>query len=220
MKSSVSLYTISGQKTTNKITLADDIFNVSRPSAPLILKEAYLSYLASLRANPAVSKTRGMVSGGGRKPWAQKHLGRARAGSSRSPIWRGGGVVFGPTGHENHTRKINRQTKRLALKLALSLSLNEKRIYFVEDLAFKKPSIDNGLKLLKNLNLNGFVLLVVNNLSDNIVLSCRNISNLKLISAKHINTFNVLNADYIIIESSALETLTSFLVAHQEKNHE
>jgi large subunit ribosomal protein L4 len=218
--STTSLYTVNGQKTTKKLNLSDDIFSVSRESSHLILKEAYLSYLAGLRANPAITKTRGLVSGGGRKPWPQKGRGKARFGSSRNPIWKGGGVAFGPTGQENHSRKINIQTKRLALKLALSQSLSEKRIRFVEDLSFKNPSVKNCLELLENLKLEGSILLVVNQVTDNLILSCRNVNHLKLITAKHINTFNVLNSDYIIMESSSLKTLASFLASNQEKDNE
>ena len=100
-------YTKTGTKLPTAIKLQPDVFGVL-PENHELLKSAYLSYLADNRLNLAMTKTRGLVRGGGRKPWRQKGTGRARFGSSRNPIWRGGGVVFGPTGNENYKRKLSK----------------------------------------------------------------------------------------------------------------
>ena len=118
----VATFTKTGTKATTPAKLDKAVFGVDITSHDL-LKQAYLAYLANGRLNLAVTKTRGDVRGGGKKPWRQKGTGRARFGSSRNPIWRGGGITFGPTGHENYTHKLPTQTKRLAIRQALSVSL-------------------------------------------------------------------------------------------------
>src|SRR6266446_341125 len=114
----VATYTKSGTKATDPAKLDKAIFGLEVKNQQL-LKDAYLSHLANGRTNNAVAKRRGEVRGGGRKPWRQKGTGNARFGSSRNPIWRGGGVAFGPTGLENYTRKLNIGAKRTALRQAL-----------------------------------------------------------------------------------------------------
>src|SRR6187431_2075650 len=113
MASTVSTYTKSGAKATTAAKLDASVFG-ALPENHELLKLAYTGYLANGRENLAVTKTRGLVRGGGRKPWKQKGTGRARFGSSRVPIWRGGGVVFGPTGNENYIHKLPTETKRTA----------------------------------------------------------------------------------------------------------
>ena len=118
----VTTYTSTGTKSTSTVKLDKYVFDVT-PENFEVLKTSYLSYLANGRANLAVTKTRGEVRGGGKKPWRQKGTGRARFGSSRVPIWRGGGITFGPTGEENYKIKMPLKAKRLAIRQALSLSL-------------------------------------------------------------------------------------------------
>src|ERR1019366_10319418 len=113
----VATYTKSGTKATTAAKLDKDVFGVEVKNHQL-LKSAYEAYLANGRPNLAVTKTRGLVRGGGKKPWRQKGTGRARFGSSRNPIWRGGGIAFGPTGNENYTHKLPLNAKRLAIRQA------------------------------------------------------------------------------------------------------
>jgi large subunit ribosomal protein L4 len=115
-------YTKAGAKATTAAKLSKDVFEVV-PTSHVLLKQAYVAYLSNGRENRAVTKTRGLVSGGGKKPWKQKGTGRARFGSSRNPIWRGGGIAFGPTGEENYTKQLNTKAKRLAIRQALSLAV-------------------------------------------------------------------------------------------------
>src|SRR5215813_5453673 len=117
----VPTFTKSGTKATSAAKLDKVVFGVV-PENHELLKLAYTAYLANGRENLAVTKKRGEVSGGGKKPWKQKGTGRARFGSSRNPIWRGGGIVFGPTGEENYTKKMHTSAKRQALRQALSLA--------------------------------------------------------------------------------------------------
>src|SRR5690606_12088926 len=107
--------------TTDKTTLPKEVFNVTVENHEL-LKLAYDAYLANNRTSSATTKTRGEVRGGGKKPWKQKGTGRARFGSSRNPIWRGGGIVFGPLGNENYKKRIPTMAKRVAIKQALTLA--------------------------------------------------------------------------------------------------
>src|SRR5580658_7425804 len=124
-------FTKTGTKATTAATLDKSVFGLETIQHDL-LKQAYVIYLANGRQNLAVTKTRGMVSGGGKKPWKQKGTGRARFGSSRVPIWRGGGVAFGPTGQENYARTMPLTAKRTALRQALSQAAQEKRVIILE----------------------------------------------------------------------------------------
>src|SRR5882757_6002067 len=123
----IATYTKSGTKATTAAKLDKAVFGVEVKNHEL-LKQAYVTYLANGRENLAVTKTRGLVSGGGKKPWKQKGTGRARFGSTRNPIWRGGGIAFGPTGNENYSIKVNVGAKRQAIRQALSLAASENRI--------------------------------------------------------------------------------------------
>ena len=120
-------YTATGTKATTAAKLSKEVFGVEVKNHQL-LKQAYETYLANGRDNLAVTKTRGLVRGGGRKPWKQKGTGRARFGSTRNPIWRGGGVVFGPSGNENYSKKLSKTSKRVAIKQALSLANTAKKV--------------------------------------------------------------------------------------------
>src|SRR5579884_1738941 len=125
-------YTKTGSKATTPAKLEKSIFSVDIKNHELV-KQAYVVYQANARDNLAVVKTRGLVRGGGRKPWRQKGTGRARFGSSRNPIWRGGGIVFGPTGNENYTKSLNTKAKRQAIRQALTMAAGSDKIIIIED---------------------------------------------------------------------------------------
>src|SRR5271154_4341636 len=133
----VATFTTAGAKATTAAKLDKAVFGVEITNHEL-LKAAYVAYLANGRGNNAVTKTRGLVSGGGKKPWRQKGTGRARFGSSRNPIWRGGGITFGPTGEENYTKQLNVKAKRLAIRQALSLSSASNKVVVIEDIVSKE----------------------------------------------------------------------------------
>jgi len=202
----VATYTKSGTKATNPAKLDKNVFGVEVKTHDL-LKEAYVAYLANGRANLAVAKKRGEVSGGGRKPWKQKGTGRARFGSSRNPIWTGGGVAFGPTGEENYTKQINVKAKRKAIRQALSLKADN--VIVIEDVNATKTN--ELAKLLAKVGADKNVLVVVENKTPELTLASRNLASAKLVAAKYVNVFDVLNADSIVFTSAALNVVSDWL---------
>lgn len=203
-------YSATGTKASAKTTLAKDIFDLEVKNHELV-KEAYTAYLANGRANLAVTKTRGLVRGGGRKPWRQKGTGRARFGSTRNPIWRSGGITFGPTGLENYSKHLNVKAKRLALKQALSLAASSSKIIVIEDIKLKDHKTSQLAKLIKKLALDGNVLLVVDTISTELNLASNNIPTVLLSKASSLNVFDVLNADVIVLTKPALKALDTRL---------
>lgn len=197
-------------KKTTAITLPKDVFNVSVDNHELV-KRAYESYLSKGRQNLAVSKTRGLVRGGGKKPWQQKGTGRARAGSSRSPIWRGGGVTFGPTGIENYVKNLSTGEKRQAVRQALTLSNKAKKITTIASFAADDGKVKNTTDLLKEHKLERKVLLVVEEKNPMIDRATRNVSNVKTVQATYLNVFDVMNADHIVITKQAVAMIADWL---------
>lgn len=206
----VPTYTKSGAKAATSAKLDDSVFAVM-PENHELLKLAYTAYLANGRENLAVVKTRGLVSGGGRKPWKQKGTGRARFGSSRNPIWRGGGIVFGPTGEENYTKKLHVNAKRKAVRQALSLAANEGRIRVIESFENKDGKVKATTALLSKIDASGSVLLVLDNKDDLAERATRNLSGVKVVSANYLNVFDVLNADVIVITQKSLSVVSDWL---------
>ena len=168
-------------------------------------------YLANGRENLAVTKTRGLVRGGGKKPWKQKGTGRARFGSSRVPIWRGGGITFGPTGQENYSKQMNTKARRLALRQALSLSADEKRIKVIEAFDSKDGKTAQTAKLLKKIEAQGQTLIVVKAKDDLIERATRNLPSVKAVAADYLNVFDVINADCLIFSTEALAVVSERL---------
>ena len=206
----VATYTKSGTKAATPAKLDKAVFGVEVKNHQL-LKDAYLAYLANGRVNSAVTKKRDEVSGGGRKPWRQKGTGNARFGSSRNPIWRGGGVAFGPTGNENYTRKMNVSSKRTALRQALSLAAQEDRIKVIDSFAVADGKSQTAAKLINKLSVTGNILLVVANKEDAIVRSTQNLENISLVQANYLNVYDITNADAIIFDKPALEAVSAWL---------
>jgi large subunit ribosomal protein L4 len=188
----VVTYTKSGAKASTPAKLDKAIFGVEVKNHQL-LKDAYLAYLANGRNNNAVTKTRGMVRGSTIKPWRQKGTGSARFGSRYNPIWRGGGVAFGPTGSENYSRKLSVSAKRTALRQALSLAANEDRIKIIETFACPEGKIKPTVQLLSKLNANGSTLIVVSVKDALVVRATKNIPNVKAVQANYLNVYDVLN---------------------------
>ncbi len=171
--------------------------------------------LANCRRATAKTKTRAEVSGGGKKPWRQKGTGRARAGSTRSPIFRHGGTVFGPTGNENHSLKINKKVYLMAFVSALSAKAMNNEIVVLDvgegkevaDLSVK--STKKAAELLKNMGINKGekTLVVVDSFLENLILSMRNIENLRLAISTEMSIHDILNAKRVILTSAALDNL-------------
>ncbi|HEY9650316.1 MAG TPA: 50S ribosomal protein L4 [Coleofasciculaceae cyanobacterium] len=182
---------------------------VAKPeSAAHIVHRALVMQQTNARQGTASTKTRAEVSGGGRKPWRQKGTGRARAGSNRSPLWRGGGVIFGPKPRD-YNLKMNRKERRLALRTALQSRAEDLIVVedFVEQLPRPKTKDLVGALSRWGIEADEKVLLIVPQLEEMVYLSARNISTVKLISATSLNVYDILSADKIVTTSSALTKL-------------
>ena len=201
-------YTKAGAKATTAAKLDKAVFGVEVTNHEL-LKAAYVAYMANGRENLAVVKTRGMVRGGGKKPWKQKGTGRARFGSSRVPIWRGGGITFGPTGEENYSKQLNTKAKRQAIRQALSV--NADKIKVIETFECKDGKTAETAKLLEKLGAERNVLIVVSVKDALVERATNNLQNVKAIHADYINVYDVLNADTIIFSQKALAAVTERL---------
>ena len=207
---SVQTFTATGTKATTAAKLSKDVFSVEVKNHQL-LRQAYEAYLANGRDNLAVTKTRGLVSGGGRKPWKQKGTGRARFGSSRNPIWRGGGIVFGPTGEENYTKKISTTSKRVALRQALSLAHDGGKLIVMEKLASKEGKTAEMAKLLAKVGVTRDVLVVVDLKTPEVIMATANLQNVIVVTAKYLNVFDIMNADHILLTTDALKIVEEWL---------
>ncbi len=164
-------------------------------------------FLASSRSGTSKTKGRSEVSGGGKKPWRQKGTGNARAGSIRSPLWRHGGIVFGPIPRD-YSFKLNKKAIRKSKLMALADKINESKLLIVSDFNFKEPSTKEASNILKNLKINEKkVLVVIEELNGNNVLSFRNLPNVLLTTYKLINTYELLVCDYALFTKSSFEKL-------------
>ncbi len=198
-----------GTKHETAAKLNDAIFGVE-PNHELI-GQAYRTYLANGRSAGASTLKRGEVRGGGKKPWRQKGTGRARVGSIRVPNWRGGGVVFGPTGNENFTLALPVKMKRAAIRQALSLQATAGLIRVIDTFESADGKVKAVQLLLTKLELDGTIVLVVNEKSDLLLRATRNIVGLNVVSANYLNVFTVMNADHIVFTKDALETVDAWL---------
>lgn len=176
-----------------------------------LVGQAYRTYLANGRVAGASTLKRGAVSGGGKKPWRQKGTGRARVGSIRVPNWRGGGVVFGPTGSENHSMSMPVRMKRAAIRQALSLQAEAGHVSVIESFDSAEGRVKPTMELLKKLGVTGNVAIVVDQKTDLLERATRNVAGLALISAKYLNVYTVMNADNLIFTTAALDTVSDWL---------
>lgn len=195
-------------ETTKKQTLPKDVFAVDVPNHEL-LKLAYDSYLANARLASATTKQRGEVRGGGKKPWKQKGTGRARFGSTRNPIWRGGGIVFGPRGNENYTKKLSKTSKRVAIKQALTLANKDNRI-IVKDISTTGKTAEI-VKFLQDNKIDRKMLIVVDEKTPELIRATNNLRQVRLVSALYLNVFDILNADTIVLNNKSVPVITDWL---------
>lgn len=196
------------KKTTS--TLPEAVFAVEVPNHEL-LKLAYEAYLANSRTATATTKTRGEVSGGGKKPWKQKGTGRARFGSTRNPIWRHGGVVFGPLGIENYSKRISKQAKHVALRQALTLAAQADKIVVIDSIQTTGKTKE-AAKLLADNNINARrVLIVVDEKTPEIIRATRNLENAMLVRSQYLSVYHILNADKIVMTAPAVSAVESWL---------
>jgi large subunit ribosomal protein L4 len=195
-------------KKSSKIKVNDTIFGLT-PNKDAVHR-AVLSEMANSRQGTHSTKSRGMVRGGGRKPWKQKGRGVARAGTNRSPIWRGGGTVFGPEPHK-YEYNLPKKIKRLARKSVLSQKIKDKKLVVINDFDIKKIKTKKICQLLQKLKIDGKILFLSSEIDENLFLSLRNIPNIALLKAISASTYDLIDSDYILIDKKGLELLNDGL---------
>jgi len=205
----VDVYNLDGSKSEEKIDLRDEIFSIE-PSDHAIYLDVK-AYLANQRQGTHKSKERGEVAGGGKKPWRQKGRGGARAGTSRSPLWVGGGTIFGPRPRD-YRQKINKKLKSLARKSALSYKAKSEQVFVVKDFNFDEPKTQKFVEILKSMNFeNKKLLLLTKGKLENVYKSGRNIPKVYVLEAAKASTYELVNNQVLLIQQGALEDLYSSL---------
>jgi large subunit ribosomal protein L4 len=192
------------KKKVSDITLSDSVFDVEIKK--YLLHDVVKMQLANKRCASAKTKTRSEIAGSGAKPWRQKGTGRARAGTRKSPIWRGGGTIFGPTGNENYKLKLPKKVVSSALKVALSVKCKEDKIIALDEFKMDKIKTKDFVDTLQKLETKN-CLFVINDRDENIERSSRNVSNMKVISADHINVYDILRYDSLVLTKPSIEKI-------------
>ena len=199
----------SNGKKASKIMVDASVFNV-KPNVDAVHR-AILSEMENSRQGTHGSKSRGLVRGGGKKPWKQKGRGVARAGTTRSPLWRGGGTVFGPQPHQ-YEYKLPKKIKRLARRSILSEKLRNKEIIVLNELSIDEPKTKKTKDLLSKLGVQEKkILILTGNLTENLVLSMRNIPNIALLDAMMASAYDLIDSEIILIDQKGLEMLNDGL---------
>ncbi|MFA6850532.1 MAG: 50S ribosomal protein L4 [Selenomonadaceae bacterium] len=203
----VAVYTVTGQQA-GDLELNESIFGVEVNGA--LLHQAVVMQLASQRLGTHATKTRGFVRGGGRKPWKQKGTGRARSGSTRSPIWVGGGTVFGPT-PRSHAFSMPRKQRRLAIKCALSDKVQSGDFVVLENLDFAAPKTKDVVKMLNDFSVEKKALIITADEAENVEKSSRNIPGVKAINTSGLNVYDILNHNKLFITKDAITRIEEVL---------
>ena len=198
---------VKGEKVKD-LTLKDAVWN-TEVNTP-VMKDAVIVALSSQRQGTASTKTRSEVSGGGRKPYKQKGTGNARQGSTRSPQWPGGGIVFGPKPRK-YDKKQNRKERRLALRSALSSKYQDKELIIVDSLSLEDGKTKTFNKMLKDLKLDGKVLVVCDTDNENLYLASRNNQKVAVVLTEEINVLDLVATKYLLIEESSVKKLEEVL---------
>lgn len=204
----VDVYNVKREKV-GELTLNDDIFGVE--VYPPILHEVVTWQRAKRRAGTACTKTRGEVSGGGRKPWRQKGTGRARAGSIRSPLWRGGGTVFGPK-PRSYEYTLPKKVRRLALKMALSSKLANGQLVILEDYPYTTPKTKDFVQLMKTFEMEK-ALVITDREHEALKLSARNIPYVQVLPTAGLNVYDILKYDHLVVLSPAVAQIEARLAS-------
>ncbi len=201
----LDVFKIDGSKSTKKIKLADEIFNIEPSDHAIYL--SVKSYLANQRQGTHKTKERSEVRGGGKKPWKQKGRGGARAGTTRSPLWIGGGTTFGPRPRD-YRQDLPKSLKKLARKSALSYKVKNNEFVVVEDFNFESPKTKNFLEIIEALELKDKkVLLLTNGNLENVYRSARNVQKVQTMEADKASTYDILNNQILLIQKSGVELI-------------
>ena len=203
----VAVYNIDRQQV-GDIELNDNVFGVEVNGG--LLHQAVVMQLASQRLGPHATKTRAFVRGGGRKPWKQKGTGRARSGSRRSPLWVGGGTVFGPH-PRSYAFSMPRKQRRLAIKCALSDKVQEDSLFVLDALDFEAPKTKQVVKLLQTFEIDNKALIITAEEAENVERSSRNIPGVKAINTTGLNVYDILNHDKLFVTKDAVARIEEVL---------
>lgn len=204
----VAVYDMTGAQT-GEIELNDSVFGVEVNEA--VMHQAVVMQLANQRLGTASTKTRGMVRGGGRKPWRQKGTGRARSGSTRSPLWVGGGTVFGPQ-PRNYAFSMPRKARRLAIKSALSAKVQAGELLVMEDITIKEPKTKTVVRMLDSLKIgDDKALIIVSAPDENVEKSSRNIPGVKSTTSQGLNVYDILYHDKVLVTKDAVSKIEEVL---------
>ncbi len=203
----LDIYKIDGSTSGEKLELAEDVFGIVPNDHAIYL--SVKAYRANQRQGTSKAKERGEVRGGGKKPWKQKGRGGARAGTSRSPLWVGGGTIFGPRPRD-YRQDLPKKLRLLARKSALSYKVKDEQINVVEDFNYEKPKTKEFAGLLNAFKLPGKkVLLLTNGKQETVYKSGRNIAKVKVLEAAKASTYDILNNQILMIQKSAVETISN-----------
>ena len=197
--------------TNNKVgetSLTDEIFGVE--VNPLLIHEVVKMQLANRRSGTASTKNRALVSGGGKKPWKQKGTGRARVGSIRSPLWKGGGTIFGPMPRD-YSYLVPKKVRKNALKAVLSQKLKENKLVLIDAIKFDEIKSKKFIALMKVLKISKALIVDVDN--KNLSLSARNVPNFKVLKPEGLNVFDLMVYDYVVLTKPSLESIEKRLLA-------
>ena len=204
----IAVLNVKGEKVKD-IKLNDKVWSIE-PNDTVVYDAIVLANAANRQGTHSV-KTRAEVSGGGRKPWRQKGTGNARQGSTRSPQWRHGGVVFGPTTERNYNIKMNKKERRLALKSALSYKVIDSELTVLDNLKLDNAKTKEMLSVMKNLKLEKSALFVVDELTDEVILASRNVKGVKVILPNEINVLDVTSYHNMIVTEGAVKAIEEVL---------
>ena len=203
----VAVYNSANQQV-GDIELNDSVFGVEMNAG--LVHQAVVMQLASRRLGTHATKTRGLVRGGGRKPWRQKGTGRARSGSTRSPLWVGGGTVFGPQ-PRSYAFRMPKKQRRLAIKCALSDKVASGDFIVLDDLQFDAPKTKSVIQMLGDFGVDAKSLIITLDENENVELSSRNIPGVKAINTMGLNVYDILNHTKLFITKAAIEKIEEVL---------
>ena len=203
----INVLNLKGEKV-KEIALKDAVWNIEINKS--VLHDALVLSMASQRQGTASTKTRSEVSGGGRKPWKQKGTGNARQGSTRSPQWPGGGIVFGPK-PRSYDKKQNRKERRLALKSALTSKYQDNELIVVENFNLESNKTKEIAKVLENLKAPIKTLIVYSDENENLILSTRNHKLINVVNASDINVLDIINSNYLVIDEASVRKIEEVL---------
>ena len=192
-------------KEVEKMDVSADIFGVKIDEE--LLSQVYTAQYANKRHSKAHTKKRGEIRGSTRKPWKQKGTGRARTGSVKNPLWRSGGIIFGPRSNRNYSRKINKKVARLAVLMALSGKLNDEELVIVDNYKLKENKTRFMAKAVNSLKLAGKTLIAFGEKSEKYTRATNNLKDINNINVKNLNVFDMLNSKYLIIDKEGIKFL-------------